>query len=168
MLSNKDIEYMNYTLGDIGVIELLLSYRYKYDDYLFIENANTMSVDGAIPFHEELLLTYASLDQYIKQCKLNEVQLKILDLIQQGYYQEEIADILGLRYSTIDGRLQTIYKKIILENERQWRKVMYSDTLGLKSKICSKCKEELPAVSEFFRDDSRSKSGLQSRCKKCE
>ena len=35
-------------------------------------------------------------------------------------------------------------------------------------KICSKCKIELPATTEFFREDKRLKNGLRANCKNCE
>ena len=36
-----------------------------------------------------------------------------------------------------------------------------------KTRICSKCKTEYPATSEFFPKDSGTKSGLYCQCKKC-
>ena len=37
----------------------------------------------------------------------------------------------------------------------------------METKVCSKCKNELPATSEYFGADKRLKSGLQARCKEC-
>ena len=59
------------------------------------------------------------------------------------------------------------HKAIVKENERQWRKVVYTNALGLKTKKCNKCEEILPATNEFFSDNDLSKDKLHSICKKC-
>ncbi|MEK4025492.1 helix-turn-helix transcriptional regulator [Sporosarcina sp. FSL W7-1283] len=167
LLSSKDIEYQQYTLGDIGVIELLIVYRYKYDDNIFLDDSIPMAVSGAARVNEEVIYTYASLDQTIARCNFNEQQKEMIRLIGEGYSQSEIAFELGLHQSTISGRLQTIYKKIYKENEWLWRKCVYEDKLELKNKICSKCKEEMPATPEFYSDLHKSKDGFHSQCRKC-
>ena len=167
-VSSKDLEYKVYTLGDVGVIELLISYRYKYDDNLFLDDGIAMAVTGAARLNEEVIHTYASLDWYIEKCNFSREQLEMIRLIGEGYSHEEIAYELKLLTSTIAGRLRTIYKRILKENEWQWRKSVYMSKLELKSKQCSKCKGELPATVEFYRDDNRNKDGFQSRCRDCE
>lgn len=168
VLNSKDIEYKSYVLSDIGVIELLIAYRYKYDESYYIDNSNPMAVNGVGKVFEEGIATYASLDSYIEKCNFSEEQLALIKMIGDGFTYDEIAELLGLNKTTITGRLQTIYKRIAKENQWQWRKSVYLNKLGLKSKRCSKCKEELPATVEFFRDDSRNKDGFQSRCRHCE
>lgn len=37
----------------------------------------------------------------------------------------------------------------------------------MKMKICSKCKRELPATSEYFHNDKKRKDGLYPQCKEC-
>ena len=37
----------------------------------------------------------------------------------------------------------------------------------MKIKVCTKCKKELPATSEYFAADKRLKCGLRARCKEC-
>ncbi len=37
----------------------------------------------------------------------------------------------------------------------------------MMTKICTKCKKDLPATIEYFSLDKRNRSGLQSRCKAC-
>lgn len=161
------MEYQSYTLSDVGVIELLIAYRYKYDDNLFRDCLNPIAVSGIGKVFEEGLVTYASLDDYIKKCKFNEQQLEMIRLIGEGYTHEEIAVLVGLRHSTINGRFQTIYKRIVKENEWQWRKSVYLNRLDLKSKRCSKCSEELPATPEFYSDLLQTKDGFHSQCRKC-
>lgn len=165
--SNKDIEYRNYVLSDIKVIELLISYRYKYDDYLFAGRSDGWSSPDSLPFNEEMILTYTALDKYIDNCRFNESQIKMIQMIEQGYNYHEIAEVLNTTPSSIRGRLKTIYSKIVKENEWQWRKATYRNVLGLKSKKCSKCEEKLPATAEFYSSLSHSKDGFHSQCRNC-
>lgn len=166
--SGKDVEYKVYTLGDIGVIELLISYRYKYDENLFLgDNTVPMAVSGAARLNEEVIATYATLDETIKKCKFSEQQLEMMRLIGEGYSYTEIASSMAIGKSNVSGRLKTMYKRIHKENEWLWRKSIYVDKLGLKIKQCSKCEEELPATSEFYSDLDRAKDGFHSQCRKC-
>lgn len=167
-VSSKDIEYKVYTLGDIGVIELLISYRYKYDDNLFLGDSDVaMAVSGAARLNEEVILTYVTLDETIKKCDFDAQQLMMIKMIGEGYSYEEIANELISTASAISGRLRTVYKRIQKENDWQWRKSVYVKRLDLKAKQCSKCKEELPATVEFYSDLAHSRDGFHSQCRKC-
>lgn len=159
MYSSKDLEYMNYTLGDIKVIELLILYRYKYDDYKFIEEGETLDTAETIKLNEEVLITYADLDKLIEDCNFSTQERDIIRMTEDGYTSREIGFELNIFPSTIQGRLRTIYKKILEENKRKWRTAIYKNTLNLKTKTCSKCKDELPGTSEFYTADSRNKDG---------
>lgn len=166
-ITYKDYMYQPFVISDIGVVELLIEYRYKYDENLFLENGSMFYITGAKSLNQELVATYASLDETIKKCKFNEQQLKLIKLVELGYTYREISKIIGIEISNIKKALKTLYKAIVKENERQWRKVTYVKELGLKTKPCSKCKEELPATNEFFSDNKYAKEGLHSICKKC-
>jgi hypothetical protein len=49
-----------------------------------------------------------------------------------------------------------------------WRKCVYVDKLGLKTKKCSKCEDVLPGTDEFFSPRTDEKSdGFYSYCRKC-
>lgn len=65
--TNKDIQYQPFVLSDIGVVELLIEYRYKYDENLFLENGSMFYVTGVKALNEELVATYLSLDETIKK-----------------------------------------------------------------------------------------------------
>lgn len=161
--------YQPFVINDINVVELLIEFRYKYDENYFLENGSMFYVTGTKPINEELVATYLSLDEAIKQCRFTEQQLTLIKLIEQGYTHREIASIIMVENQNVKKMLKTIYKAIVKENERQWRKVHYIKTLGLKSKECTDCKEELPATDEFYQ--SRSKivgDGFYNICKKCE
>lgn len=167
MLNSKDMEYRVYTLGDIGVIELLIAFRYKYDEAFYHERVNPIAVSGTGKVFQEGLVTYVPLDEYIENCNFNEQQLEMIEMIGNGYNYDEIAEKLDIHPTVIKSRFKTIYKRIYKENEREWRKSVYFHKLGLKNKMCSKCKEELPATVEFYSDNDYSKDGFHSVCKDC-
>lgn len=163
----KDLEFKSYPLGDINVIELLISYRYKYDDNLFKGESTIMDVEGVGRVNEEVIATYVDLDSYIKRCKFDDIQLKVIEMIEHGYTHDEIAEELEVKSSVIKGRLKTIYKRIKKENDWQWRKSLYLNELGLKSKTCSKCSEKLPGTVEFYSNLAKTKDGFHSQCRMC-
>lgn len=165
-MNNKEIEYKAYTLGDIKVIELLLMFRYKYDENMMIERTSLMEV-GSGELNEEMIVTYADLDVCIEGCKFNEEQLAMIRLISYGYDYEEIAEILNVNQSSIARRMKTIYRAIAKENEWRWRKSIYQHRLGLKNKTCSRCSLQMPATVEFFSNDNRNNDGFHSFCKRC-
>lgn len=152
----------------MNVIELLLSLRYKYDDKLFEGNAESpvLAVEDN-SFKEEIITTYLVLDEYIKKSKLTPTQNRVIEMINEGYNYDEIAFELDINNSGVRDRLKTICRKIKKVNDWEWRKSIYVSKLGLKCKKCSKCKEKLPATSEFFGDNSNSKDGFYSMCRMC-
>lgn len=167
-VSSKDIEYRAFTLGDVKVIELLLSLRYKYDENMFLGDGEVdMAVSGAARLNEEVISTYVSLDRYIKECEFSAQQLKILNMIGEGYTYGEIAKEVGIKQSTVAGRLQTMYGRILKENEWYWKASFYKNHLELKNKICSKCKKEWPATEEFYSDKRDTRDGFHPYCRKC-
>ena len=57
------------------------------------------------------------------------------------------------------------------ENRIYWSWSKKRDRQGvdkMKTKVCTKCKKELPATSKYFAAHRSTKSGLQYRCKECE
>jgi len=167
-ITKKDLVLQPFVLNDISVVELLIEYRYKYDDNLFLENGSMFYVTGVKSINQEVVATYLSLDRLIKLCNFTEQQLLLIKMTEQGYTHREIGQAVGIEFQNVKKALTTIYKAIVKENERQWRRVVYTSTLGLKTKKCNKCEEHLPATDEFYRYDTRSKEGFQSRCRKCE
>ena len=163
--TNRDYLFVPFTLNDINVVELLIEFRYKYDDNLFLENGSIMDVTGTKAINQEVVATYASLDSTIEKCKFSEQQINMIKMVEQGYTQEEISNEFKIG-NNVSKLMKTIYKAIVKENERQWRKVHYTRTLGLKTVGCSKCNEQLPATDEFFNYDSTN-SRYKSSCKKC-
>lgn len=166
-ITNKDIEYRPFVLSDEKVVELLISFRYKYDENMFLENDSMFYVTGVKPLNQELVNTYVSLDETIKKCNFSEQQLKLIKMIEQSYTYREIEKTLNIQIPNIKKMLNTIYKTIVETNLREWRKVVYTNILDLKTKQCSKCKEILPATNEFFTNKNDAKDGFHPYCKKC-
>ena len=169
-LYGKEILYKNMFLSDIEVVQLLIEYRYKYDGNFKITPNNMFYEAGEItPVNHEAIVTYASLDNLIQKCNFNKEQLRIIEMIEQGNELKEIAIDLGYLHSkNIRKRINTILKAVVQMNDRDWRRVTYTEKLELKAKKCSKCKENLPATDEFFRPHTITKDGYQSQCKICE
>ena len=165
-VTNRDYLFYPFTLNDINVVELLIEFRYKYDDNLFLNNSSILDVTGVSAINQEVVATYASLDSLIEGSKFSEQQIKLIRMTEEGYTHQEIADELNLEQKNISRLLNTIYKAIVKENERHWRKSVYTKKLGLKTKQCSKCREELPATDEFYAYDSTN-NVLKASCKKC-
>ena len=168
-ITNRDIMFQPFVLNDIGVVELLIEFRYKYDDNLFLGGGSALDVTGASSLNQEVVATYLSLDKLIKDCGFSEQQLLLIKMVEQGYTHREIGEATNIDFQNVKKALKTVYKAIVKENERQWRKVVYTNTLALKTKKCTKCEEELPATDEFFQ--SRSKivgDGFYNICKNCE
>lgn len=159
--------FQPFTLNDIGVIELLIEYRFKYDDNLFLGGNSALDVTGVKAVNQEVVATYASLERLIMKCGFSEQQLLLIKMVEQGYTHREIGEVVGIDNKNVKKALKTVYKAIVKENERQWRRVVYTNTLGLKTKQCNKCMEHLPATNEFFSDNKSAKDGLLSICKKC-
>jgi DNA-binding CsgD family transcriptional regulator len=168
-LYSSDLRYKIYTLADVEVVELLLRYRYKYDPYLYLQPNNNFTQAGDIePLNSEAIVLFQDLDRLINNSGLSNEQLKIIKLVQDGYTLEQMIVILGVSNKGIISRkLKVIYKKIINKNLWDWRKVIYTTVLDLKTKQCSKCKENLPATEEFFYVKDDTEDGFHKQCKTC-
>ncbi|WP_249659954.1 hypothetical protein [Lysinibacillus fusiformis] len=161
--TSKDTRYNLLVLSDITVIKELLTFRGSIDDTSFNQGA---CATNSLKMNTDVISLFADLDELIKK-SLNEEQIKLLSYITKDYSNYTIAKILGIPVKTIGSRFNTICLKIKQENDRQWRKVTYINKLRLKTKICSKCREFLPATDEFFSLNNSSKDLFHSQCKKC-
>lgn len=157
------------TFSDVNVVRLLMEYRYKYDMYAGFESNSSFDVAGMISsVNAEVIVTFAALDELIEKCQFDETQMKIIKMAEDGFTLKEAAKMIGLSDSdNIKKRMNKICRDIVKMNLWDWRKMTYGDTLRLKSKTCSKCRDELPATFEFFSDNSDAKDGFHSICKQC-
>lgn len=168
-LYTKDLQYKNYTLADVKVIELLIRFRYKYDPYMYAQPNNNFTQAGDIePMNTEAIALFEDLDELIKTAGLSERQLKIIEMVQDGYSLNQIAKKLDLKSTnTVSSTFKASCRKVVKKNLWDWRKVIYVTKLDLMEKQCSKCEKELPATPEFYSDDSRNNDGFHSICKAC-
>ncbi|MFJ3387512.1 MULTISPECIES: hypothetical protein [unclassified Lysinibacillus] len=166
-ITSKDLMFQPFVMNDIGVVELLIEFRYKYDDNLFLGGGSTLDVTGVKAVNQEVIATYASLDRLINQCNFTDQQLLLIKMVEKGYTHREIGEAIGIENQNVKKALKTVYKAVVKENERQWRRVIYTSTLGLKTKQCNKCGEHLPATNEFYSDNKSAKDRLLSICKTC-
>jgi hypothetical protein len=170
-LHSKERFYQDLTLSDIDVLQLLIEYRYKYDKYVGHETNNAFTEAGqVVDVNVEVIATYASLDQLIKQCEFSKEQMKILEMIEQGYELLEVAKEMNIKKGkNIRSRFNKILRDIAKMNDWNWRNVIYTQRLELKTKTCTKCKKRLPATAEFYRERSDNKGdGFYNNCRLCE
>lgn len=161
--------YENINLSEFSVVKLLIQFRDKYDDYYLIKQNNHYDVAGDVMrLNTSMIHTFAYLDELIDKCKFDSEQKTIIQMIQVGYTYREIAEMIGKgNADSIRRRFNKICRDIVNMNNRLWRKYIYTDKLGLKTKTCNKCQEELPATDEFFSPDNRIIDGFHSFCKIC-
>lgn len=156
-------------LSDFNVVKLLIQFRDRYDRYFLINTNNNCFLAGdEMKFDDSMINIFIYLDDLINKCNFNEEQKAIIKLLQMGYTYREIAESLGKdNVDNIRRRFNKICRDIVEMNNRVWRKYVYINKLNLKTKICGKCKEELPAIDEFFSPDDRNNDGFHSFCKFC-
>ena len=163
-------EWEGITFSDVETVRGLIRFRTRFD-LLFERNQyNIMEASTDLSsYEEEVLCTYADLDNLINKVKLNEVQNKVLELYMRGYDEIDIAEELYIKEVTVNSTINTICKRIVEENYEQWKSWVYWDKKRVTNdyKKCSKCEEMLPMNEEYFSPDKRNLDGLHSNCKKC-
>lgn len=158
------------TFSDIETIRGLIRFRTRYD--LLFERDRASSMDSSTDlslYEEEIICTYADLDNLIGKVKLNKIQGEILDLYMKGYDECEVAEELNIKEVTVDSTINTICKKVVEVNYEQWKSWIYWGVKRATSdyKKCSKCKEMLPATDEYFTPVDQRKDGFHPYCKEC-
>lgn len=161
----KDARFKQLVLSDETVIKELLTYRGSIDDTLLNGNQGGCT-SSTLKMNTDVISLFIDLDELIKK-SLNDEQIKLLTYIAKDYSYHKIGQLLEIPIKTVGRRLSTICSRIKQENDRQWRKIVYTEKLHLKSKRCSKCKEVLPATDEFYSINNSSKDLYHSQCKKC-
>jgi hypothetical protein len=170
-VNSSEALFKDLAFSDINVVKWLIQFRDKVDPYYKSETDYHFDYAGDVKsLNQELINTYTCLDELIDKCKFNKEQLYIINSIQEGYTYQEIADQLGKNRNTnIRNRFNKICRDIVKMNIWLWRKCVYVDKLGLKTKTCGKCEEDLPATDEFFRTRiDNFGDGFYNSCRKCE
>jgi hypothetical protein len=162
-------QFKDLSLSDINVVKWLILYRDKIDlyfgektDYFFDNAGNSKELN------QELINTYAYLDELIEKCDFKEEQIALLQLLFMGYTFKDIEDTTKETTSrTIKRRFESICKTISEMNNRLWKIHIHSNYLETQFKRCSKCNAELPLTDYFFHKDKKGKDGFRNNCKKC-
>ena len=150
-------------LSDVTVIEMLIRFKKQLSSDL----KSSFGKSGT-RMEDELAVTYSDLESLIERCNFNETQKEIIRLVEYDYNDLEIARELNLAVGVVRRRLNTIFNRIKTENDLQWEKWIATEHFELKTKKCTKCKEELPATLDFFRANTGKLDGFRARCKRCE
>ena len=166
----KEREWNNVNLSTPESVQGLLKYRSQFD-LLFGRDTTTINIDTTnvdlAKQIEEVTCLYVWIDDILKRMKLTEQQDRIIQRFMEGYTIEDIADEDSTTPQNVNKLFNRICTKISNMALRDWRKVVYIRKLGLKTKRCAKCGEELPATDEFFSQKSDSKDGFHPYCKLC-
>ena len=150
-------------LSDVKVIEMLIRFKKQLSSDL----KSSFGQSGT-RMEDELAVTYSDLENLVERCNFNETQKEIIRLIEHDYNDLEIARELNLAVGVVRRRLNTIFNRIKTENDLQWEKWIATEHFELKTKKCTKCKEELPVTLDFFRANADRQDGFRTRCKRCE
>ena len=168
-LYSDELEFKVLSLSDFYVVKWLIQFRDKIDPYFNIELNNNIYEAGDVNrFNQEIINIYVYLDELIERRKFNKQQLGIIYFLSRGYTYKETGDILNIPSShNVHKKFNKICKDIVKMNEWVRLSYTYKNVIGMRTKVCSKCKEELPAIDEFFTDKKDAKDGFHPYCKMC-
>lgn len=154
------------SLSDDQVIKGLLMFRDKLDIYYCFSLKDCRTHD-ARDINESLICLYADLDELIRSCRFDQIQLWIITWISCGYRFNEIGAQLGTEGRIISTLFTQMCKRIARQHEYQWR-LWCNERFQIHGwKLCGKCGERLPGNLSFFGKDSRNRDGLYSWCRRC-
>jgi hypothetical protein len=164
-----DRQFKNLSLSDISVIKWLVLYRDKIDLYYGEKTSQFYDHAGnSKELNQELINTYAYLDDLIEKCDFKDEQQALLKLLFMGYTFKDIEETTREATSqNIKRRFNSICKAIADMNDRVWRIYIHKAYLETETKKCKKCEEDLPLTNFFFSPDKTGKDGFRNICKKC-
>lgn len=116
----------------------------------------------------------ATLDFYMRQAELNEIQREILDMKIHKVKNVDIADNINKKYgkSYTANYISTIFRQRIIpkinEAAAYHLKVISNVFFEEEFKTCTGCKQIMLRDTDNFTRKARSKDGFTTRCKKCE
>lgn len=168
-IHKKERPYNILSFSDHKVVKWLIRYRDKLDPYYGdILKRDYFSAGNVQDLNQELICTYVYLDELIKMCNFEPVQLKIIKASYEGYTFEQMDKDLKLGDKrTLWKKFNTICGKIVEANNYLWKIYTHRFYSNTTFKQCAMCKKELPMHLDFFSMDSNNKDKFRSYCKKC-
>ena len=123
----KEREFKLLTLSDINVVKYLIMYRNKVDvGYNVNANININQAGDIFEFNQELIALYASLDKTVEQCSFKEKQLKLLEMIYEGFTLQDICSMdIGYKKSATYDLFYRMTLKIVKVNNENWKKSIH-------------------------------------------
>lgn len=159
------------TFSDFDAVKMLIKLRHTVDPYRGIEIDRDINNAGVVrEMSPDLIIVYVALDELIKKCNLNIKQRYIVNKIMDGYTEKEVAEEFNHDQSQITKILNTICKRIVAENNKDWLyEYVYMSKLKapFDYKQCSKCLEFKPMTIDFFNKEPLGKDGFKNKCKQC-
>lgn len=116
----------------------------------------------------------ATLDFYMRQAELNEIQREILDMKIHKVKNIDIADSINKKYgkSYTANYISTIFRQRIIpkinEAAAYHIKLVSNVFFEEEFKTCTGCKKIMLRDADNFTRKARSNDGFTTRCKKCE
>ena len=168
-MQNRNPKWDAVNLSQKNTIKQLLKFRSlfsEFDNYgdVIIESNDLIMQE----INEDIICIYVSLDDLIDRCNFNKKQEQIIDLLQMGYSEIDIADKFKNSIQSVNKTIDNICNKIVDMNNYLWKhEFLYWDFVKTKYnyKKCNKCNEWLPEIEEFY---YKTIDGyLFNRCKNC-
>lgn len=122
-----DFEYC--PLSEERVVRLLIIGRSKldknYDMLSYVKENGIPQLTGeASVVNEDVLCTYVDLDALISTCGLSDLEYYVVIESMKGYMLSDIAEDTGKYPAAIKGAFSSAVEKIVVENNRRWKKAM--------------------------------------------
>lgn len=165
----KERPYDILFFSDFKVVKWLIRLRDQIDPYYGDTlDRDYFSAGNVKDLNQEIICTYIYLDELIKMCNFDPIQLKIIKASFEGYSFAQMEKELRLGdQKNLRKRFNTICRKIVEANNYLWKIYTHRFYSNTTFKKCAMCKKELPMHLDFFSLDLSNKDKFRSYCKKC-
>lgn len=165
--------YKQISFSDVDCIKGLIKNRWMIDSYRGLEqNYNIYEAGDVKSLNQELICLFVDLDNLIQKAKLNAKQIAIVEMLMDGFTEEDVAEYFKQDAWGIGKILDTVCRKIKKVNDYDWKyNNLYLNFLkgNWEYKICNKCSESKPKTNEFYRERIDQKGdGFYNSCRDCE
>lgn len=72
---------------------------------------------------EPVLCTYIDLDVLIETCDMSDMQMRVTQMLMEGFSFEDIAEIIGCTHQTIRVHFKRAVNAIVKKNNKDWVKI---------------------------------------------